>query len=545
MVELLTLEIDDLTDGPAKEDLAKIRAKNGDQQAIKYLEEINKVQEEERKVKEFLDEIAEEKIEVQQEIRQKKYERNIERAPLPEEEFLSFIIADLSLIDNYNLCPEFFSTDDSKKLYKALDRMYRDGYKTASTHKENYIYDVDVPSNFTYSMDQYPQWVGSFYSTEKQQNINARYACLKTNYLKRVCKNLGLTPVGNNIDEIYSNTITDLRDCISRIKDSYYFAKNEINPFGVYDIDKLPRCDEEHPWIIEDVLQEESFTIISGPAKSGKSMFSSQMAYCLQNGLDFIGKHVEQRDVLYVDFEIDTNNIRNRFNKMKNVLGGAGISYKGISAAKKKFDFNDILQEVIDYVAVNESYKVVFWDNFYSMFGGDMNDSSEVKERLNLIRSSVTGVANVVICHNNKADGKSGGNTDPIYAAAGSAAFGNFAEQLISINKRNDGRIVSISGRCMEQMDIACFYGSNTNYLFKPAGLILNRQETTSPESLKEKYPDICEAIGDDGINVKTLLIKFPNETLKSLKEKGFWYSGKHKRNDNVPSDKIFIVPQF
>ena len=81
-----------------------------------------------------------------------------------------------------------------------------------------------------------------------------------------------------------------MRDCIARIKDSYYFARNEVNPFGVYDIDKLPRCDEEHPWIIEDILQEESFTIISGPAKSGKSMFSSQMAYCLQNGLDFIGK---------------------------------------------------------------------------------------------------------------------------------------------------------------------------------------------------------------------------------------------------------------
>ena len=56
MVELLTLEIDDLTDGPAKEDLAKIRAKNGDQQAIKYLEEKQQTQEFEERLNRFREE---------------------------------------------------------------------------------------------------------------------------------------------------------------------------------------------------------------------------------------------------------------------------------------------------------------------------------------------------------------------------------------------------------------------------------------------------------------------------------------------------------
>ena len=56
MVELLTLEIDDLTDGPAKEDLARIRAKNGDQQAIKYLEEKQQTQDFEERLNRFREE---------------------------------------------------------------------------------------------------------------------------------------------------------------------------------------------------------------------------------------------------------------------------------------------------------------------------------------------------------------------------------------------------------------------------------------------------------------------------------------------------------
>ena len=76
--------------------------------------------------------------------------------------------------------------------------------------------------------------------------------------------------------------------------------------------------------------------------------------------------------------------------------------------------------------------------------------------------------------------------------------------------------------------------------MFKKLGFVHERKNA-SPDELKNKYPDICDAIGEDGINAHSLLRKFTNETITSLKEKGFYYSGKNKRNDKIPSNKFYI----
>ena len=540
MVELLTLEIDDLTDGPAKEDLARIRAKNGDQQAIKYLEEIDKIQEEERKVKEYMEEIAKESIQEQQEIRQKKLEKSTERAALPEEQFLSMVIADMTILDRYKLNTDFFSNEDAKKLYKALVKLKTDGYGSVSYKVDNGLGNINIPTDFTFSMDAYPTFVASQYYNGIEESIEGCYDCLKANYMKRICKNNNLQPSSDKFYQIYDDATSDLMSRLKEIEDAYAFAKDTYNPFTLYTLDTLPDTDKNRGWFIEDMIQEESFNIIVGPAKSGKSAFSYGMAYCLQNGIDFLDKKVEQCDVLYLDFEIDTRDIKIRLERLKKYYGDDTKSFNIMPLIKNNFEFDYTLQKIKNILKKNTNIKIVFWDNFYSFFTGNQNDATDVKKVLSAIRNEITGVSNIVICHANKANGQSGGSEDPLYAASGSAVFGNYAEQLISIKNKDDGKIVSVSGRSTELYKIECAYGANTNYMFKKLGFVHER-ENVSPDELKNKYPDICDAIGEDGINAHNLLKKFPNETLTSLKEKGFYYSGKNKRNDKIPSNKFYI----
>ena len=540
MIEMMHLDIDDLTDGPAKEELAKIRAKNGDQQAIKYLEEIDKIQEEERKVKEYMEEIAKESIQEQQEIRQKKLEKSTERAALPEEQFLSMVIADMTILDRYKLNTDFFSNEDAKKLYKALVKLKTDGYGSVSYKVDGGLGNVSIPTDFTFSMDAYPVFVASQYYDGIEESIEGCYDCLKANYMKRVCKNNNLQPSSDKFYQIYDDATSDLMSRLKEIEDAYAFAKDTYNPFTLYTLDTLPDTDKNRGWFIEDMIQEESFNIIVGPAKSGKSAFSYGMAYCLQNGINFLDKKVEQCDVLYLDFEIDTRDIKIRLERLKKYYGDETKSFNIMPLIKNNFEFDYTLQKIKNILKKNTNIKIVFWDNFYSFFTGNQNDATDVKKVLSAIRNEITGVSNIVICHANKANGQSGGSEDPLYAASGSAVFGNYAEQLISIKNKDDGKIVSVSGRSTELYKIECAYGANTNYMFKKLGFVHERKNV-SPDELKNKYQDICDAIGEDGINAHSLLRKFPNETITSLKEKGFYYSGKNKRNDKIPSNKFYI----
>ena len=540
MIEMMHLDIDDLTDGPAKEDLARIRAKNGDQQAIKYLEEIDKVQQEERKVKEYMEEMVKESIQEQQEIRQKKLEKSTERAALPEEQFLSMVIADMTILDRYKLNTDFFSNEDAKKLYKALVKLKTDGYGSVSYKVDGGLGNVSIPTDFTFNMDAYPTFVASQYYNGIEESIEGCYDCLKANYMKRICKNNNLQPSSDKFYQIYDDATSDLMSRLKEIEDAYAFAKDTYNPFTLYTLDTLPDTDKKRGWVIEDMIQEESFNIVVGPAKSGKSAFSYEMAYCLQNGINFLDKKVEQCDVLYLDFEIDTRDIKIRLERLKKYYGDETKSFNIMPLIKNNFEFDYTLQKIKNILKKNTNIKIVFWDNFYSFFTGNQNDATDVKKVLSAIRNEITGVSNIVICHANKANGQSGGSEDPLYAASGSAVFGNYAEQLISIKNKDDGKIVSVSGRSTELYKIECAYGSNTNYMFKKLGFVHERKNV-SPDELKNKYPDICDAIGEDGINAHNLLKKFPNETLTSLKEKGFYYSGKNKRNDKIPSNKFYI----
>lgn len=318
-------------------------------------------------------------------------------------------------------------------------------------------------------------------------------------------------------------------------------------PLPIYNVTELPLGKKTHEAIVDNLFFEGTFNLIQGPSKSGKSMLAYQLAWCLQNGHEFLGRKVLKRNCLYIDWELREDQIRERFAKITDFYDtfiDTAYEYKVCPLARTTSDYKDILANVSRYLKENPGIKVVFLDNFYSFFEGNQNDSASVKNTLKSIVSIAPDVTIFLVCHTNKAVGQSGGGNDPLYAASGSGAFSAFCDEAMSIQVLNEGpnfHEVAIHARgrdVFRDNPIVCEFGPTTDFCFKliedeeRANRLLRRGERQTgktQETLEKEYPKLAGIIGDDGSTLTTITKQFPDESISSLKNKGFWFAGKNK----------------
>lgn len=316
------------------------------------------------------------------------------------------------------------------------------------------------------------------------------------------------------------------------------FDVYNFNPFAGFTPDNLPDVlnKEKIEWLVDGLFVKNAFHEICGPSKSGKSQFSYQLAYCLQNGKDFFGQKCQQANVLYIDWELMQLEIHERYSHTKAFYGDASpIPYTIMPLFGTDYSIDTAASKVRAYLKSHPEIEVVFFDNWYSFFDGNNNDSSDVKKGLRKIADLSPKVTKFLVCHTNKADGKDGGNKDPIFSAAGSNAFGAFAHEIASIENKNDGKIVRISGRMVSPTQVfACRFGEETHFQFSviedesARSKLLSGKTGKTKEELMTAYPELCGFIGEEGKTISAIQKQFPDETDASLKEKGF-YTEKNK----------------
>lgn len=57
------------------------------------------------------------------------------------------------------------------------------------------------------------------------------------------------------------------------------------------------------PEIVDGVLREGQIAVLCGYYGTGKSPLVSNLAFCIRNGLEWLGRRVSARDVVLLDFE--------------------------------------------------------------------------------------------------------------------------------------------------------------------------------------------------------------------------------------------------
>lgn len=328
-------------------------------------------------------------------------------------------------------------------------------------------------------------------------------------------------------------------------------SKKELSFVDVFD---LPNANKEYEFLIDNFMIKNTFNSIVAPAKVGKSQFAYQLAYCVQNGIPFLGFNTHQADVLYADFELRENAIRKRYEAVNDYLQAENAqSYKVMSLSSAFADGKVTLDDVVEAARKakenNPKFELIIFDCYYSFAEGDQNSENDVKKTLHKLKSLTDILTVVYVTHTNKND--LGGTSRAIYAAGGSGVHGKIVDETYIITEKKDGFIITSTGRDWTDKKITCIKNESTNWFFQVVEGIDEKEDDVrhkiagkkviTNDTIKEDYPELYEAIGMDGINFSTLHKDFPKESVTTLKNKGFKYTGKNKREDGIKTNLILL----
>ena len=281
-------------------------------------------------------------------------------------------------------------------------------------------------------------------------------------------------------------------------------------------------------WLIDDILLKNTFIELIAPQKAGKSQLAYQLAYSVQNGIEFLGHKTQKQDVLYVDYELESNEIYERCESYKKFakdwLGQTELENIKILSLNKEVgvSLDDVLYLIRQKKVENPNLNLVIFDNFYSFAERDTNNVTDVKNLLKKIWMGVgEDITIVVVNHTNKAVANSDKNGvsyyDILTSAFGSNAHGMFAADVIYIEPKLDGRVVWCAGRHINpSVKISCRFDKWTNWFFK----VIPEQHDFKNNDDEEQ--EIRDYIGN-GKNLKEVKKKFPELKEETLISMGYY----------------------
>lgn len=350
-------------------------------------------------------------------------------------------------------------------------------------------------------------------------------------------------PEDENYKEHFENTTAE--GILNYYKDAIKDITLPANKNSISLIPKraseLERAHEPIEYLIDGWIKKDSFNSIIGAAKAGKTQLTMAIAFCIQNGIPFFGYECKKADVLYVDFELEHNEILKRINLLKQYYEmPEAEEFYYISASREfangNINMDGILEAVREAKKNNPNIKLCIFDCYYTFAEGDSNAENDTRRNLQPLKGLVNDMAVCYVHHTNKA---SGDITNLIYAAGGSGVHGKIVDSTIVVWPKSSNSnlfYVATTGRSGGGKKITCRKDETTFHQFMPVNDVNERCTlggrmvgNTKDKNPKEEHPEIWEAIGPDVGDLRKIKPMF-NVTTQELKEMGFRVdSNKHK----------------
>ncbi|MGB2711287.1 MAG: AAA family ATPase [Conexibacter sp.] len=170
------------------------------------------------------------------------------------------------------------------------------------------------------------------------------------------------------------------------------------------------------PWLMKPILARGSVTLLSGPAKSGKSMFGMALVSATGRGETVVGIECQQGSALVIDAENGECEVHRRVRGLR--IQPETLTYAGTQGFSLRRDFDWVEDAVSQYRP-----DLLVLDSFRSLTPGEEeNDSGAVEAILALVRSLAQrhDCAVLVLHHTSKAGGPRGSSA---FAASVDIAF--------------------------------------------------------------------------------------------------------------------------
>ena len=145
-------------------------------------------------------------------------------------------------------------------------------------------------------------------------------------------------------------------------------------------------CDVEEPppmrFIVDDFIPVDYPTLLYGDGGQGKSYIALYLACCVAIGRYFLDKHVQEGNVLFVDFELDEAEQARRAYKVSRGLGLATppeglLYYSPLSQDKKAGDLNSIIDSLVSFIKDHDIVLTIV-DSFGAAVSGDPESARDV-----------------------------------------------------------------------------------------------------------------------------------------------------------------------
>ena len=160
--------------------------------------------------------------------------------------------------------------------------------------------------------------------------------------------------------------------------------------------------DVEVEWLIDPIIQEENPTLIFGIGSAGKSLFAQYLAVLVDAGYEHGGLKVQQKNVLYLDWETNYTELHRRVTQIRNVLalpGKSHIWYKSMTSGIA--DDAEALQDTI----TDKDIGFIVVDSLGMALMGDATAQDVVSRAFNALRglkNNGNSVSTLIIDHPNK-----------------------------------------------------------------------------------------------------------------------------------------------
>lgn len=205
-------------------------------------------------------------------------------------------------------------------------------------------------------------------------------------------------------------------------------------PSGITGKELAQKNIPEPTWLIEEKIPVGTVALAAAP-KSGKTIWSFQLAYAVATGGSFLGNKVEQGTVIYFDLEGPARRSKKRFEKMKldiSALDNLIIVNDGIQTLA-----NGLEDQLIAYKQRYKDLKLVVIDTLSKVYPSITKDYNEETKIYNSLRKTATSLGITVLLVHHKSKYKN--DADPFSGAYGTNALAGNCDVLISLSTKNKG----------------------------------------------------------------------------------------------------------
>jgi hypothetical protein len=177
---------------------------------------------------------------------------------------------------------------------------------------------------------------------------------------------------------------------------------------------------------IDRWLPERGKIMIYAPAKSGKSFLCMQLAHCLGQGIEFLNMPTQGGKVLYIQFELGEEILRNR-------LQSTNITYENVFVGTSftlKLDTKDG-QNKLELAVSSVRPNVLILDPLYKAITGDENEATDMRIICDFLDYIIeTYLCSVILIHHTGKDKSKGGR--------GSSVFEDWVDSYISMSSKTE-----------------------------------------------------------------------------------------------------------